>query len=136
MLFRSTAQRPNLVGNPYGTDAFTQYLVPSAFQTPAALAGTFGNLARFGLLGPSYWNLNMAVSRAFRVTERQSVELRGEAFNLSNSLHLGNPTTNVNNATLFGKINSTYSNSNGTGPANGANANDSRVMQFALKYVF
>ena len=77
----------------------------------------------------------MAVSRAFRIRERQTIEVRAEAFNISNSLHLGNPTTNFNSA-LFGQITSTYSNSNGTGPQAGASSNDSRVMQFALKYVF
>ena len=129
----ASGQRPNLVGNPYGTDGINQYLVLGSFQ--AAAPGTLGNLGRFALTGPTYWNIDMALSRSFRIHERHSVEIRAEAFNLSNSLHLGNPTTNFN-STLFGKITSTYSNSNGTGPQAGAGSNDSRVMQFALKYVF
>jgi len=129
----ASGQRPNLVADPYGTNAFTQYLIPGSFA--AATAGTLGNLGRFALTGPTYWNVDMALSRAFRIRERQSIEVRAEAFNLTNSLRLGNPTTNFN-STLFGKITSTYSNSNGTGPQNGASSNDSRVMQFAMKYVF
>jgi hypothetical protein len=125
-------QRPNIVGDPYGT-GLSQYLILSAF--PAAAPGTLGNLGRFALVGPTYWDIDMAVSRAFRIRERQTLEVRAEAFNLSNSLHEGNPTTNINSA-LFGQITSTYSNSNGTGPQAGSSLNDSRVMQFAMKYVF
>ncbi len=136
----ASAQRPNLVGDPYGS-GLTRYLVnqPTAlsagspFQLPAG--GTLGSLGRFALIGPSFWNISMALSRSFRIIEHQSLEVRAEAFNLTNSLHAGNPTTNLNSA-LFGQITSTYSNSNGQGPQAGATSNDSRVMQFALKYVF
>ncbi len=48
------------------------------------------------------------------------MELRAEAFNVTNSLVRSNPTT-VLNSNIFGQINSS------------ANA---RVMQFALKYTF
>jgi hypothetical protein len=61
------------------------------------------------------------VSRKFNVTEGQQVEFRAEAFNVTNSLRLGNPVVNLTGG-QFGRITS----SNG-GP---------RIMQFALKYIF
>jgi len=91
----------------------------------------------FNVRGPSYWNIDLALSREFRIRERQSLEVRGEAFNLTNSLHSGNPVNpaypyaNISQPT-FGQILTTYSNP----PGATVSLNDNRVMQFALKYVF
>jgi hypothetical protein len=60
------------------------------------------------------------VSRAFRFGETQRVEVRAEAFNVTNSLRMSNPSSGLNSAT-FGQVTS---------------AQDPRIMQFALKYVF
>jgi hypothetical protein len=62
----------------------------------------------------------MALSRVFRIRESQSVEIRGEAFNITNSVRLNVPTTVFESAT-FGQI---------------LSAQDPRIMQFAIKYVF
>jgi hypothetical protein len=48
------------------------------------------------------------------------VELRVEAFNVTNSFRMNNPTSAINSP-LFGKV---------------TTAKDPRIMQFALKYVF
>ena len=64
----------------------------------------------------------LSLSREFRVTEGQRVEIRAEAFNVTNSLRRGNPSVSLASANTFGRVLS----SNG-GP---------RIMQFALKYVF
>ena len=56
----------------------------------------------------------------FQIRESKKVELRVEAFNLTNSVRLNDPVTNFN-AGNFGQITS---------------AQDPRIMQFALKYVF
>jgi hypothetical protein len=61
----------------------------------------------------------MAIRR-FRVKEAQKVELRAEAFNLTNSFRKDNPTTDFNSST-FGQVTA---------------ALDPRIMQFALKYFF
>ena len=62
----------------------------------------------------------MGLTRTFQVRENQSIEFRAEAFNLPNHLNPGNPKTTLNNQN-FGKIQS---------------ADDPRIMQLALKYVF
>ncbi|MEQ1949633.1 MAG: hypothetical protein ABL995_20745, partial [Bryobacteraceae bacterium] len=139
LLSGTTGQRPNLIGDPYcATLTNACWLNSAAFQpiatNPATCAasapcmplGTFGGLGRFGLVGPAFWQIDTAVSRVFKTFEKQSLEVRAEAFNLTNSLRAGNPTTGFPNI-LFGQITQTFS---------GAGVNDSRVMQFALKYVF
>jgi len=96
---------------------------PAAFAPPAL--GTLGNSGRASLMGPGFWEIDAALSRIFRVREGMSFELRGEAFNLTNSFRAGSPgqptvITVINNQN-FGKI---------------LTAQDPRIMQLALKFVF
>jgi hypothetical protein len=118
----SGTQRPDqILGNPYGDrSSLTNYLNKVAFATPAP--GTFGNLGRNGIFGPGYWDWSESVSRQFQLREGQRLEVRAEAFNVTNSLRRGNPGTTSSNANTFGVINSSTG-----GP---------RILQFALKYVF
>ena len=62
----------------------------------------------------------MALSRTFRLHERMNLELRGEAFNLTNSYRAG-PVTTARNSPQFGQI---------------LTAQDPRIMQVALKLTF
>src|SRR5438552_9575688 len=81
-------QRPNQVlQNPYGSDL--NYINPKAFAQPDP--GTLGNIGTFNLIGPDFWQLDMALSRVFRVRESQNLEFRAEAFNVINGLRKGNP---------------------------------------------
>ncbi len=118
------------------------YLNKSAFA-PQAL-GTVGNLGWNSVVGPSYWDVDMALSREFHITERQRVELRADAFNLPNSfVPIAVPTTGLAGAsaatgTAFGAP--------PTGPAFASLNNaqfgqilaawPTRKIQFALKYTF
>src|SRR5205085_86978 len=111
-------QRPNLTGSAYGDGSITNYLNAKAFTKPAP--GTLGNLSRGAIYGPGTWQFDVALSRNFRFKESQRVEFRAEAFNLTNSFRMDNPTTNFNSST-FGQV---------------ITARDPRIMQFALKYLF
>ena len=66
------------------------------------------------------FQFDVALSRNFQFKESQKVQIRAEAFNLTNSFRMDNPTTDINNAT-FGQV---------------ITALDPRIMQFALKYFF
>jgi hypothetical protein len=116
----SKNQRPNqILGNPYGDrSSLTRYLNPTAFAQPDL--GTLGNMRPRNIQGPGLWGLDMALSRNFQVREKQNMEFRAEAFNVTNSLVRLNPNLTLSSNT-FGQITS-------AGPA--------RVMQFALKYAF
>jgi len=113
-------QRPNQVlGDPFGDrDSLTNYLNPAAFAQPAT--GTMGNMRQRNIVGPGMWQLDLALSRNFAFREKQELEFRAEAFNVTNSLIKGNPSTNLNQNT-FGQINTSQ---------------NARVLQFALKYTF
>jgi hypothetical protein len=116
----AAAQRANQVlASPYpDKQTLDQWLNPAAFVMPAV--GTFGNMAANNVRGPGVISINTSLTRTFRVRESQSLQFRVEAFNLPNHLNPNNPTTAINNVN-FGKI---------------LSANDPRIMQLALKYVF
>ena len=129
-------QRPNLVAgvDPYDTKGVPcpgTFCVPwtnrSAFSSPAA--GTLGNLGIGNMKGPGVFQLDLALSRMFRIREKQTLQVRGEAFNLPNHLNLAAPSGALNGGS-FGTINSDIS---GT---SGLSAGDYRVVQLALKFIF
>ena len=70
--------------------------------------------------GPKTWAFDRALSRTFNFREMQRVEIRAEAFNVTNSFRPGNPNTTISSNT-FGQIRT---------------ALDPKILQFALKYVF
>jgi len=117
----ASGQRPNQVlANPLCDHPNAAcWINPAAFAQPAN--GTLGNLGRSNVPGPGLWSIDMALSRGFRVRENINVELRGEAFNLTNSYRAGPVTTARNNTAQFGQI---------------LTAQDPRIMQVALKLVF
>ncbi|MBI4904747.1 MAG: TonB-dependent receptor [Acidobacteria bacterium] len=56
-----------------------------------------------GVTGPNFWNLDSTISKNFSLTERFKLELRFEAYNLTNSVMPGNPNLAVT-STQFGGI--------------------------------
>lgn len=48
-----------------------------------------------GLRGPMFWNLDATLAKTIPVTERVSVQLRGEFYNMPNVLMWGNPSAAV-----------------------------------------
>ena len=82
-------QRPNVVPgvNPINSNWESApdvigYLNGNAFSQPAD--GTFGNLGRNEIYGPKFWNVDFAVLKNTRITERVSLQLRAELFNIFN----------------------------------------------------
>ena len=105
------------------------WINPAAFTLPPP--GTYSSLARGNIQGPAFFQVDAAVSREFRVHEGQTLELRAEAFNISNSFRAGvaPPSTAVGGSGLnltfgtstFGQV---------------LTALDPRIIQVALKFVF
>jgi outer membrane receptor protein involved in Fe transport len=97
------------------------------FDTTAFASVTtaaFGTASRNSLRGPGDSDLDLGISRTFPVTERFHLELRGEAFNLTNTPNFALPANNVSN-TNFGQITSTF-----------GSAADSRILRFTGKVNF
>jgi hypothetical protein len=77
-------QRPDLVpgvnpilsGNPANG-----YLNLAAFANPA---GNFGDLGRDAIYGPGFWNADFSVTKDFSLTEKLTLQLRSEFFNIFN----------------------------------------------------
>jgi hypothetical protein len=104
------------------------YLNQAAFTgAPEAPNGTgpedtdFGNSGVGIVRGPGQRDCDFAVERSIAVTESQSVHLRGEFFNLTNTPNFANPSNTVS-FPGFGTI---------TGKSN-----NPRIIQVALKYQF
>jgi hypothetical protein len=55
----------------------------SAVITPPAY-GTFGNMGRNIFRGPGFANWDMSVTKRWKLSERMSLQLRGEVFNILN----------------------------------------------------
>jgi len=112
-------QQPNQVlATPFAAKSAASWLNPAAFAQPAA--GTYGNMGPRNVRGPRSIRIDMGLTRAFQVRERQTLEFRAEAFNVPNLVNLGNPTLVLTSST-FGQI---------------LSASDPRIMQLALKFVF
>jgi hypothetical protein len=123
-------QRPNqTLANPYCANRdYNCWLNGNAFGKPAD--GTFGSLGINNLVGPNYFDTDLALTRRFSVKEHQFIEIRFEAFNIQNRVNflspsnpglVGNASGSALNSSNFGKILSDVS---------------PRIMQFAVKYAF
>jgi Carboxypeptidase regulatory-like domain len=85
-----------------------QYFDPSVYSLPAQ--GTQGNMTRnSGPEGPGFWNLDMSLFKRFSVGGTRYAEFRVDAYNATNSVRWGNPTTGYSVAAgnTFGQINGT-----------------------------
>ena len=71
---------------------------PVAFAPVTAVG--FGNAGFDTLRGPDSTNLDLNLFRDFRVTERTTIQIRADSFNITNTPHFSNPASNVSNLQL------------------------------------
>ena len=95
----------------------------------SAPQGVYATTRPFTISGPNVMNIDLALSRNFKLRERGTMTFRAEAFNLSNSVMFGPPTAALNSAN-FGRI---APQAQSTAPGNTSTA---RIMQFAIKFAF
>ena len=115
----TNSDRPNVVGDANaGPGTVQQYFNTAAFAKPAA--NSFGNAGRNIIEGPPLRNLDLALSRNFRITERAGLQFRGEFFNSLNHPNFGLPNATAD-STSFGTLTS---------------ALDPRQIQLAAKLTF
>ena len=110
---------------------------PAAYALPAP--GTLGNLSNFSLKGPGIFQLDMALVRTFQIREKQTLQLRAEAFNLPNHLNPATPGSTSAAAAAGAATISSPASFNITTDISGSSGlinGDYRVVQFAMKYVF
>ena len=101
------SQSPDLVGQfhkLYGINT-APWFDTSAFADPTILAGrpTFGNVGRYILSGPGFFNLDAALFKNIRLTERFNLEFRTDWYSASNTPQFNNPGQTFGDST-FGRV--------------------------------
>jgi hypothetical protein len=100
--------RAQVIGTPHDSHIVgpgNHWLDVSAYAQPALY--TFGNSAPGVERGPGAVLFNLSLSKRFKLTERRWFELRGEAFNLSNTPLFNSPISQTITASTFGEISTT-----------------------------
>jgi hypothetical protein len=105
---------PTLPTNRHRKARIQEWFNTAAFQKPAA--GTWGNVGRNSIIGPSYISANLSIMRDVslnRYREGMHAQFRAESFNLFNTINLGQPNSVFSaGSTTFGSITSAGSNPN------------------------
>jgi hypothetical protein len=92
------SQRPDQIANPNlpaSQRTTAEFFNVAAFALPAA--GTFGNAARGTIVGPSFFNMNLALERRmhFGPDGKYTIQVRWETQNFTNSVNFSNLITVV-----------------------------------------
>lgn len=115
----------NVTGDPYtGRGDKRPYLNRAAFSD--AVTG-LGSLGRNSLRSPSTNQLNLGLSKDFRVTESVKLQFRVEAFNVFNTIQWSSPNTDYNNSDVNGF---------GFGTIRGTSPFSNRQIQFGGRFQF
>jgi hypothetical protein len=123
-LWDGAVQRPNLIGNPCASGSvfskLNNYFNLNSFSSPDDY--TYGSAPRYlsSCRGPDTVNEDATLVKNFNISERKYVQLRMEAYAVSNSPQWGNPNTSYGGST-FGQITS---------------AGGNRNLQVALKFYY
>jgi hypothetical protein len=113
-------ERPNMVHSPFlSNPTVLQWFDTTAFE--AQPMGTLGDEPRNYLRGPQYRHLDASVAKHFDLGGSRRLELRVEAFNVTNTPNFDFPNASLGNRS-FGMISATR----GT----------PRQLQFAARFIF
>src|SRR5262249_39520386 len=82
------------------SDFINGILSPTLFTAPAL--GKQGNLGRNVIRGPGFAQVDLSISKTFKIGERVTATLRGDAYNALNRVNLSNPSMDLNSVN-FGK---------------------------------
>jgi hypothetical protein len=141
-----TAQTATLSG-PYkvthGIGATTHWFDPTAFTQPSGCPGApapcpnpgLGNTGRNQFRGPGYVQDNLSLFKSFPTFREAALEMRIEAFQLSNTPQFNNPNSgsgSIITASNFGQVTSTLG--SGQGSVNGIGGG--RSLQASVKITF
>jgi hypothetical protein len=100
--FADQVGEPKVLG---GLGQGNLYFDPTAYAQPAA--GVQGNMSRnSGPRGPGFWELDGALFKRFQFGGTRYAEFRVDAFNVTNSVRWGNPSTGFSTAAgnTFGQV--------------------------------
>jgi len=122
--------RPNLVPGvsiyPAGGRTYSNWYNPAAFAIPASR--TWGNLGRGIARGPGAGQVDWALQKVNHITEKKTITLRFEAFNLFNFTQAANPGSTWTSPASFGIVSAGLNRTIGSGTA--------RQLQLAMRLNF
>ena len=114
--------RTSTFTSPVGGNVRTHYWFNPADFTDAPV-GQLGDVSRGFFRGPGYSNLDLAIEKNTKFTEKTTLQLRLEAYNAFNHTNFANPNNNVDSSN-FGRITAIRSFTN------------SRLVQLGAKFIF
>jgi hypothetical protein len=128
-----TTQTVNLTGGYRVTHAVSgkanvAWFDPTTFSSPAT--NVIGNTQRNQFRGPADFSDNISLFKTFPIKDRLNFEIRGDAFNATNTPQFANPVTSL--GSTLGRITGTLG--SGVGNVNGVGG--PRVLQVAGKITF
>ncbi|SFS07020.1 Carboxypeptidase regulatory-like domain-containing protein [Granulicella pectinivorans] len=128
-----TAQTVNMNGTYHVTHARTgagnvSWFDPSVFSAPAT--GIVGNTQRNQFRGPADFGNNLSLFKAFPIFRESNLEVRADAFNLTNTPQFANPSATL--GSTLGRVTGTLG--SGVGNVNGVGG--PRVLQAGAKLTF
>jgi Carboxypeptidase regulatory-like domain/TonB dependent receptor-like, beta-barrel len=99
-------QRPDLVKTSVAVSGDvgpgTTWFDTTAFA-PVTDLNRFGTSPFYLLHGPKLFNLDLALARNFRLSERFNLQFRAQAINFTNTAHFSNPNGDINSSS-FGQV--------------------------------
>jgi hypothetical protein len=85
--------RPDVIGSwQVANPSASEWFNPAAFAEPQTPYRN-GNAGRNSLRGPALYNSDLSLSKNLLMSERRSLELRADAFNVFNHVNLGQPAS-------------------------------------------
>jgi hypothetical protein len=122
--------RPDLVGSiSYPKSISGHWFNPASFVNPPTISANgqtvyarLGTLGRNQIYGPAYRVVNFSAQKNLHLTERYTLELHGDAFNVFNTPQFTNPNSNLTGQN-FGQI-------------EGVEAYSNREIQLAARFTF
>ena len=123
----------------HSVGSVTPWFNPASFAAPAAcvaytaanpVACTLGSTGRNQFRGPGYFSDNLSLFKSFPIFRESSLEVRADAFNLTNTPAFGLPNGSL--GSNLGKITGTLG--SGVGNVNGVGG--PRVLQASAKITF
>jgi hypothetical protein len=141
-----TAERPDLVGNPYTgvcpngakVGSPSCWFNPSAFAVPHA--GRFGNAGRNILRGPAFAQFDASLHKDFGIAERRKITVGVEAYNLFNRPNFGVPSNTQSPLSLGGNGDALFKDAAGDFAANAGQilttVGTGRQIQLAGRFTF
>ena len=118
---------PGIPLTPMGGPLILKWVNRAAFAVPTP--GTFGDVPRNFLRGPSLWQVDVGLSKHIAPAERVQSQFRAEGFNIFNGAQYASPRADLSNTATFGRIVATVN----PGPVG---TGTPRQIQFMLKAEF